>query len=118
MSVNCPPDTDTPGLEAEAATKPEETKLISEGAGLFKPQEVAKTLLHEGLRGKFLTSNGLDGWLSTHLAIGMGHSCLKDLLMQMTLMGLMRFVVFGYLQYFRFLINKCHMKRESTKKKD
>ena len=42
VSVNCPPDTDTPGLAAEDATKPQETKLISEGAGIFKPEEIAR----------------------------------------------------------------------------
>ena len=42
VSVNCPPDTDTPGFEEENKTKPEETKLISEGAGLFQPNIVAK----------------------------------------------------------------------------
>ena len=42
VSVNCPPDTNTPGFATEQATKPEETALISEGAGLFKPEQVAR----------------------------------------------------------------------------
>ena len=42
VSVNCPPDTDTPGFATEQVMKPEETHLISEGAGLFQPDQVAK----------------------------------------------------------------------------
>ena len=42
VSVNCPPDTNTPGFANEQATKPEETALICEGAGLFNPEQVAR----------------------------------------------------------------------------
>ena len=42
VSVNFPPDTDTPGLHEEEKTKPEETKLISGAAGLLQPDEVAR----------------------------------------------------------------------------
>ena len=42
VSVNCPPDTNTPGFATEQATKPEETALICEGAGLFDPEQVAR----------------------------------------------------------------------------
>ena len=40
VSVAYPPDTDTPGFEEENKCKPEETKLISETAGLFQPEQV------------------------------------------------------------------------------
>jgi 3-dehydrosphinganine reductase len=39
ISIACPPDTDTPMLEAENKTKPRETTLISDSAGLMKPDE-------------------------------------------------------------------------------
>lgn len=42
VTVNYPPDTDTPGFAEEEKGKPEETSLISETAGLFKPEKVAK----------------------------------------------------------------------------
>ncbi len=42
VTVGFPPDTDTPGFEEENKGKPEETKLLSETAGLFSPTEVAK----------------------------------------------------------------------------
>jgi len=44
VSVAFPPDTDTPGFAEENAHKPEETRLISETAGLFKPAQVTKCL--------------------------------------------------------------------------
>jgi 3-dehydrosphinganine reductase len=40
VSVAYPPDTDTPGFAEENVHKPEETRLISETAGLFKPEKV------------------------------------------------------------------------------
>jgi 3-dehydrosphinganine reductase len=42
VTVNCPPDTDTPGLKEEEKFKPEETKIISQAAGLFQPDVVAR----------------------------------------------------------------------------
>ena len=42
VTVNCPPDTDTPGFAIENQTKPEETHLLSETAGLFSPSAVAR----------------------------------------------------------------------------
>ena len=38
VSVSCPPDTNTPGFEAENVGKPEETRLISEYGGLFSAE--------------------------------------------------------------------------------
>jgi len=116
VSVNCPPDTDTPGFANEQVMKPEETHLISEGAGLFQPDQVAKNLLHEGLKGTFLTTNGLDGWLATNIGIGMAHSGFKHLFVQVSLLGFMRLIAFGYLNYFHYIIKMCHKKRELKKK--
>ena len=45
VSVLCPPDTNTPAFEVENKTKPEETKAISENAGLMQPEDVAKALI-------------------------------------------------------------------------
>jgi len=42
VTVNCPPDTDTPGLKEEEKFKPEETKIISQAGGLFQPDVVAR----------------------------------------------------------------------------
>ncbi|CAN0297678.1 unnamed protein product [Discosporangium mesarthrocarpum] len=44
VSVSYPPDTDTPGFEVENTGKPEVTRLISEGGGIFSPQQVGQQL--------------------------------------------------------------------------
>ncbi len=53
--MSFPPDTDTPGFAEENKDKPEETRLISEAAGLFSPETVAKTLLNDSLVISFVT---------------------------------------------------------------
>ncbi len=45
ISVLYPPDTDTPGLEREMETKPEECALLTAGAGLLSAQEVAEVFV-------------------------------------------------------------------------
>ncbi len=45
VQVFCPPDTDTPGFEAENATKPHETRAMSEGGGLMSADDAATALL-------------------------------------------------------------------------
>ena len=39
VTIAFPPDTDTPGYKEEQKCKPKETDLISDAAGLFKPDE-------------------------------------------------------------------------------
>lgn len=39
VTIAFPPDTDTPGYKEEQKSKPKETDLISDAAGLFKPEE-------------------------------------------------------------------------------
>jgi 3-dehydrosphinganine reductase len=39
ISVCYPPDTKTPGYEVENEKKPDACRLISEGAGIWDPQE-------------------------------------------------------------------------------
>ena len=54
VSVLCPPDTETPGFETENKTKPYETKKISEGGSLMKPEKVAQIFVKRLQKGKFL----------------------------------------------------------------
>jgi 3-dehydrosphinganine reductase len=61
VSVLCPPDTDTPGFEVENRTKPEETRAISEGAGLMQPEMVAARFVKELKAGEFMIIPGMDG---------------------------------------------------------
>jgi len=61
VSVLCPPDTDTPGLDEENKTKPEETKAVSASAGLMQPDEVARALIKGMQKEKFLIIPGFNG---------------------------------------------------------
>jgi 3-dehydrosphinganine reductase len=61
VQVLCPPDTDTPGFEAENATKPDETKAIGGKAKLLNPDFVAGTVLKEMQKNTFLIIPGFDG---------------------------------------------------------
>lgn len=64
VSVLCPPDTDTPGLEAENKTKPEETRAISGNVKVKHPDEVTAELLKGMRKGRFLIIPGVDGKFS------------------------------------------------------
>ncbi len=64
VSVLCPPDTDTPGLVVENLTKPPETKAVTAGVGLMKPEAVAKAMIHGMEKGTFVIVPGLDGKFS------------------------------------------------------
>lgn len=61
VSVLCPPDTDTPGFVEENKTKPEETKVISAGAKLMKPEAVAQALLKGMAKQEFIIIPNADG---------------------------------------------------------
>jgi len=63
VSVLCPPDTDTPGLEKENRTKPEETKALTAKAKLMKPDEVAEATIRGIRRNKFIIIPGVEGKL-------------------------------------------------------
>lgn len=67
-----PSDTDTPGLEVENLTKPIESKLISEDAGLAKPQDVARTMVQEACKENpnFAIYFSFDGWMVASLTAG------------------------------------------------
>lgn len=61
VSVLCPPDTDTPGLAAEDATKPEETRAISANASVLSAEAVATVLFQGMARKRFLIIPGIEG---------------------------------------------------------
>jgi len=64
VSVLCPPDTDTPGLESENETKPEETRAIAASAKLMSADAVAAALFRGMARRSFLIIPGRDGKLA------------------------------------------------------
>ena len=70
IKVLCPPDTETPGLEAENKTKPIETKAISEGGGLLKPEKIAAAVFESLGTKSFYILPGFDSkitfWIKRH----------------------------------------------------
>jgi short-subunit dehydrogenase len=62
--VLCPPDTDTPGLTIENQTKPPETKAVTAGVGLMKPEAVAAAMIRGMEKGRFITVPGFEGKFS------------------------------------------------------
>lgn len=65
-----PPNTETEGFKQELETMPEETQLISEAAGLFSPEDVAKAHVDDIEAGNYATCIGLDGWMLGRKARG------------------------------------------------
>lgn len=60
VSVVCPPDTDTPQLEMENLTKPEQTRAISGHARVMSADAVASEIIAGILKKKFLISPGVE----------------------------------------------------------
>jgi len=116
VQVAYPPDTDTPGYEAEQVGKPRETHLISEAAGLYQPNDVARDMVGAALRSNppFNVYFGLEGWMLSTLTAGMGppHGTL-DVICQVFLMGLLRFVSLFYLWDFRRIVERCRRELEA-----
>ncbi len=63
VSVVFPPDTDTPQLAYENQFKPAETKAISGTAKALSADQVARSILQQAARGKFLIFPGTDARL-------------------------------------------------------
>jgi 3-dehydrosphinganine reductase len=61
FSVLYPPDTDTPGFETENRTKPPECAMLSQDAGLLKPEQVAQAFVKGILKKKFAILPGEAG---------------------------------------------------------
>ncbi|PSL18740.1 SDR family oxidoreductase [Shimia abyssi] len=58
VTICYPPDTETPQLEAEKATKPAATAKISEGGGLWQAEPVAQRLIDGMARGRLVVAPG------------------------------------------------------------
>jgi 3-dehydrosphinganine reductase len=65
VTLVLPPDTDTPMLAAEEKIRPEATRRISKGAGLWKPDDVARALVDGASARRFIVA---PGWQTTLLA--------------------------------------------------
>ena len=91
VTVAYPPDTDTPGFAEENKSKPEETRLISESAGLFTAENVAGKMVRSACNGDNLVYWGVEGWMLSMSSAGMS-ACdnLFDFSSQVLLNGLLK----------------------------
>nr|CAH7721855.1 unnamed protein product [Callosobruchus chinensis] len=118
VTLALPPDTDTPGFEAENKTKPKETKLLAETGGLVKPEEVAKRMLNDALNGRFFSYIGFESFILTTLCVGMSpFKSVFDVIIQSCLLGMLRLVAAFYSIYFNGIIKKCFKEKEPKKDK-
>lgn len=129
--------TDTPGFENENLTKPEETKIISGGAGLAKPEDIAMNILNDSLvitvifilcshlymkvnhfyfqSGNFISISGFESWLITIICSGMSPwGGFFFTLLQSIILGPLRFVAYGTQWYCQNVVKNCAQKRSST----
>jgi len=60
VSIVYPPDTETPQLSQENLTKPEETKIMTETAGVWSADTVAEHMINGIKKGKFAITPGVE----------------------------------------------------------
>ena len=116
VTLALPPDTDTPGFENEQKSKPEETKEICGSGGLSKPEDIAKKILNDALRGSFFSVVGFESWLISLMCCGM--SPWKNLLLgllQFYTMGPLRLIGMGIQWNFARIIKNSYKSKEKSK---
>ena len=114
-----PPDTDTPGFEQENRTKPEETRLICETAGLFPAEKVAEKLLDDVMAGNINSTVGTEGLLMTTVGLGMGPvGSVGQLAREVLLMPIFRLVVAFFHRSWDGIVRDCMRKRDESKKSE
>ncbi|CAJ0574515.1 unnamed protein product, partial [Mesorhabditis spiculigera] len=116
ISVLYPPNTDTEGFQLELATMPQETKIISDSAGVFTPKHVADAHITDIIAGETATTIGLDGWMLGVLTAGASpeHNLFRAIT-QGALAGLFRAVMLLYLGHFNAIVKKCYKGRQSAR---
>jgi 3-dehydrosphinganine reductase len=109
VTLACPADTDTPGFANEEKSKPEETKIISGSGGLMKPEDVAKKIMSDALKGSFFSVLGLESFILSILCVGMAPWTSNPLLclLQVYAMGPLRLVSFFIQWNFQRIIKSC-----------
>lgn len=116
VTVALPADTDTPGFANEEKSKPQETKEICGSGGLFKPEDVAKQLIKDALRGNFFSILGFESWILSILCVGMAP-------WKNPLLGLLQFYTLGPLRLigmliqwnFARIVKKCYKQQQKSK---
>lgn len=110
ISLAYPPDTKTPGYEIENRSKPEACRLISESGGIWDANVVGKGIVEKALctNPPFDIYFGIDGWMLSTLSGGMSPvTSVVDVICQVALMGLLRFVSLFYLMDFGRITQNC-----------
>jgi 3-dehydrosphinganine reductase len=100
VQVVFPVDTDTEGYQQELALTPDETKAISEDAGLSKPEDVARSMFRAATakHPSYLVYFTFEGWMLTNFTSGMSPVVgLFDAVTQVALAGIFRYISLFYL---------------------
>uniref|UniRef100_A0A1B6CKZ1 3-dehydrosphinganine reductase n=2 Tax=Clastoptera arizonana TaxID=38151 RepID=A0A1B6CKZ1_9HEMI len=117
VTVALPPDTDTPGFAEEEKAKITETREICQASGLMSADLVALRVLDDAIDGKFYSFVGLEGFIQKTLCVGMAPvTSFCELISEVFLMGLMRFISTFYLLSFERIVQKCMKNKDSAKK--
>ncbi|XP_034659897.1 3-ketodihydrosphingosine reductase [Drosophila subobscura] len=116
VTLALPCDTNTPGFEEEEKSKPRETKIISGGGGLLKPEDMAKAILKDALKGNFVSIVGAESWLITMLGGGLlpWDGFFTNLLHALAI-GPLRLFAYGLHKYFNSIIRKCAKEERASK---
>jgi 3-dehydrosphinganine reductase len=62
VSVACPPDTDTPQLDAENKSRPAITRLLASRGGVMSADDVARKLIAGAEAGRFMLTPSMGMW--------------------------------------------------------
>ncbi|XP_046400311.1 3-ketodihydrosphingosine reductase [Ischnura elegans] len=117
VTLALPPDTDTPGFALEEQGKLEETRLVCNSAGLFKPDVVAKQLIQDALCGKFYSTVGFESFMMKTLCAGMTpFYSVGELIIQAMLMGIFRIIGQFYMYSFHNIVKNCAKLKDDSKK--
>ncbi|XP_072014072.1 3-dehydrosphinganine reductase-like [Amphiura filiformis] len=117
LTINFPPDTQTPLYEEDLKRSPEETVLISQTSGLYQPADVASSIVTDSKNAVFLSWIGLDGFMLANMTCGMSPvTSMMEGVQQVVTMGIFRIVSFFYLGMFDRIVRKCKENRKKDKK--
>lgn len=107
LTIAFPPNTDTPGFEEENKGKPEVTKYIEDGAGLWTAESVGDGMVDAVAKGYGFKYFGVDGWMLHNVTAGMGEvDNVGDFVVQVFFGGLLRFIGICYGWMFRGIAKK------------
>lgn len=115
ITIAYPPDTDTPGYHCELRTMPPESLAVSQGAGVFKPELVARKIVRAIKRGQYRVTAGVDGKLLEIVSAGM---CPNLNIAEVVLMPILRIASAFYVYNWKAMIRRATEKRltEEAKK--